>query len=130
MSSYYTFSLMFFMNVFIFTGHHVNCFLVDCTSLCQQPSDHGSCVCDTLDMTNHNSTATLVVSNSTTSSTQTTVMTSSTTSSTPVPTTTSTTPTSSTTTISSKQSICDYLCSIQMGGAACSCSISLVPGRK
>lgn len=27
-------------------------------------------------------------------------------------------------------SICDYLCSIQMGGAACSCSVPLVPGKK
>ncbi|KAH3699544.1 hypothetical protein DPMN_074502 [Dreissena polymorpha] len=27
-------------------------------------------------------------------------------------------------------SMCDYLCSIQMGGAACVCSAPIVPGRK
>ncbi|KAL4228648.1 hypothetical protein ACF0H5_011693 [Mactra antiquata] len=27
-------------------------------------------------------------------------------------------------------SMCDYLCSIQMGGSACDCSISIVPGKK
>ncbi|KAH3702308.1 hypothetical protein DPMN_077321 [Dreissena polymorpha] len=27
-------------------------------------------------------------------------------------------------------SMCDYLCSIQMGGAACSCSKPIIPGRR
>ncbi|KAL4228650.1 hypothetical protein ACF0H5_011695 [Mactra antiquata] len=26
------------------------------------------------------------------------------------------------------ESICDYLCSIQEGGSACDCSVSLIPG--
>merc|ERR1712179_619697 len=28
------------------------------------------------------------------------------------------------------EGVCDYLCSIQEGGAACDCSIAIVPGRK
>ncbi|XP_045208506.2 uncharacterized protein LOC123560372 [Mercenaria mercenaria] len=43
---------------------------------------------------------------------------------------TTTSTTVPTTTGVSTLSMCDYLCSIQMGGAACSCSIPLVPGRK
>lgn len=27
-------------------------------------------------------------------------------------------------------SLCDYLCSIQMGGSACDCSVSIVPGKR
>lgn len=44
--------------------------------------------------------------------------------------TTASTTTHPTTTRVATLSICDYLCSIQMGGAACSCSVPLVPGRK
>ncbi|XP_052806614.1 uncharacterized protein LOC128235865 [Mya arenaria] len=44
------------------------------------------------------------------------------------PTTLSTT-TTITTSTTTTQSMCDYLCSIQEGGAACDCSKSIVPGR-
>ena len=32
-------------------------------------------------------------------------------------------------TTASTMSMCDYLCSIQQGGAACSCSKAIVPGK-